>query len=165
MLISNSGTSGWKIEAPQTISLAPGASIGENTVDILPRDLHTKIQVCMSVRLAVRVVTHRHTDTHRRCQNYYTLHVTDGGCKTSLFVHWTVESIYWIFFIKFPIFPCTISPPPFWLNTDHMSSIRSMTYDRGSPWLDMRRSLPSLSPRIENIGLERQKQEEQLNLI
>ena len=35
-------------------------------LDILPLDLHTEIQVHMSVRLAVRVVTdrqtHRHTD-------------------------------------------------------------------------------------------------------
>ena len=32
--------------------------------DIRPLDLHTEIQVCMSVRLAVRVVTDRQTDTH-----------------------------------------------------------------------------------------------------
>ena len=31
-LISHFGASGWKIEAPQTTSLAPRASIGENTV-------------------------------------------------------------------------------------------------------------------------------------
>ncbi len=50
----------------------------ELDLDILPLDLHTEIQVCMSVRLAVGVVTHRHTHrhTHRRCQNYYTRHVT-----------------------------------------------------------------------------------------
>ena len=39
--------------------------------DILPLDLHAEIQVCMSVRFVVRVVTHRHTQTmskllHRR---------------------------------------------------------------------------------------------------
>ena len=34
----------------------------ELDLDIPPLDLHTKIQVCMSIRLAVRVVTHRHTD-------------------------------------------------------------------------------------------------------
>ncbi len=40
-------------------------------LDILPLDFNTKIQVCMSVRLAVRA---RQSDrkTHRRCQNYYT---------------------------------------------------------------------------------------------
>ncbi len=50
----------------------------ELDLDIRPLDLHTKIQVCMSVRLDVRVVTHTHTDTqtHKRCQNYYTRHVT-----------------------------------------------------------------------------------------
>ena len=35
----------------------------------LPLDLHAKIQVCMSVRSAVRVVTHRLTDD---VKNYYT---------------------------------------------------------------------------------------------
>ncbi len=44
-------------------------------LDILPLDLHAEIQVCLSVRLAVRVVT------DRRCQNYYTRHVTDVGCN------------------------------------------------------------------------------------
>ncbi len=34
----------------------------ELDLDILPLDLHTKIQVCMSVNSAVRVVTHRKTD-------------------------------------------------------------------------------------------------------
>ena len=51
----------------------------ELDLDILPLDHHAKIQVCMSVRSAVIVVTHRHT--HRRCQNYYTRHVRDVGCK------------------------------------------------------------------------------------
>ena len=52
-------------------------------LDIIPLDLHTKIQVHMSVRFAVRVATDRHTarHTHRRCQNYYTRHVKDVGCK------------------------------------------------------------------------------------
>ena len=52
-------------------------------LDILPPDLHAKIQVCTSVRSAVRAVTDAHTNTHtdRRCQNYYTRHVTDVGCK------------------------------------------------------------------------------------
>ncbi len=48
-------------------------------LDILPLDLYAKIQVCMSVRSAVRV---RHTD--RRCQNYYTRHVTDVGCNNQV---------------------------------------------------------------------------------
>ena len=39
MLISKFGASGWKIEAPQTTSLAPGASIGENMVLVLARTL------------------------------------------------------------------------------------------------------------------------------
>ncbi len=45
----------------------------------LPLDLHADIQARMSVRLAVRVGTDRHT--HRRCQNYYTRHVTDVRCN------------------------------------------------------------------------------------
>ena len=53
---------------------------------ILPIDLHTKIQVCTSVRSAVRVVTDtpkvRRTDT--RCQYYYTRHITNTGCKKIL---------------------------------------------------------------------------------
>ncbi len=35
----------------------------ELDLDIFPLDLHTKIQVCMSVRLAMRVVTHTQTHT------------------------------------------------------------------------------------------------------
>ena len=46
-------------------------------LDILPLDLHAKIQVSMYIRLYVRVVT----QTHRQCQNYYTRHVTDVGCN------------------------------------------------------------------------------------
>ena len=46
----------------------------ELDLDILPLDLHIKNQVCMFVRSAVRVVT----DTHRRCQNYYTPSLTRG---------------------------------------------------------------------------------------
>ena len=33
-------------------------------LDILPLDLHAKIQVCMSARSAMRVVTHAHRHTH-----------------------------------------------------------------------------------------------------
>ena len=36
-----------------------------------------QIQVCMSVRLAVRMVTGRHTS----CKKYYTHHVTEVECK------------------------------------------------------------------------------------
>ncbi len=56
----------------------------ELDLDIFPLDIHAKIQVCMSVRSAVRV---RRTDgqtdtqTHRQCQNYYTPHVRDVGCN------------------------------------------------------------------------------------
>ena len=46
---------------------------------ILPFDLHHEIQVRTCVCLAMRVVTDRQTDT--QCQNYYTRHVTDVGCK------------------------------------------------------------------------------------
>ncbi len=45
-------------------------------LDILPLDLHAKIQVCMSVCYVRRVRrTHRRTDTQTdtQCQNYYTL--------------------------------------------------------------------------------------------
>ncbi len=54
----------------------------ELDLDILPLNVHAKIQLCMSVRSAVRVRqtdghtdTHTHTHTHRQCQNYYTRHV------------------------------------------------------------------------------------------
>ncbi len=57
---------------------------------ILPLDLHAKIQVCTSVRSAVKVVTDRRTDT--RCQNYYIRHVTDVGCIKSEFVIWECSS-------------------------------------------------------------------------
>ncbi len=51
-------------------------------LDILPFDLHAKIQVCMSVCSAVSTRhTDTHTYTHRRCQNYYNRHITDMGCK------------------------------------------------------------------------------------
>ena len=41
------------------------------------------IQVRMFVRFALIVVTDRHThrQTDKQCQNYYTLHVRDVGCK------------------------------------------------------------------------------------
>ena len=48
-------------------------------LDFLSLGLHAKIQVCISVRLALRVVTDTHTDT--RCQNCYTCHVRDAGCN------------------------------------------------------------------------------------
>ena len=44
-------------------------------LDILPLDLHTE---CLSVW-----PWETHRDTHRRCQNYYTRHVTDGCKKAS----------------------------------------------------------------------------------
>ncbi len=59
---------------PSDLDLWPMTLTFKLDLDILPLDLHTEIQVCMSVRLAVRVVTH--TQTHKRCQNYYTRHVT-----------------------------------------------------------------------------------------
>ncbi len=46
-------------------------------LDILLLDLYTEIQVCMSIRLVVRVVTDTHTDT----ENNYTRHGTDMGCN------------------------------------------------------------------------------------
>ena len=48
----------------------------ELDLDIFPLDLHAKIQVCMSIHSAGIA---RRTDT--RCQNYYTHHVRDVGCK------------------------------------------------------------------------------------
>ena len=45
----------------------------ELDLDILPLDLHTKIQFCMSVRLVVRVVTHRHTQTDRHTDDVKTI--------------------------------------------------------------------------------------------
>ncbi len=58
----------------------------ELDLDNLPLDLHAKIQVSLSVHSAVRVVTDGQTDgrTDTRCQNYYTRHVTDVGCKNGL---------------------------------------------------------------------------------
>ena len=49
-------------------------------IDILPLDLHAKIQVPMSVSSAAIA---RRTDgqTPKRCQNYYTQHVRDVGCN------------------------------------------------------------------------------------
>ncbi len=57
-------------------------------LDIRPLDLHTEIQVCMSVRLAVRVVTDRQTHTHTDTQTmskllHPTRHIRDVGCKNS----------------------------------------------------------------------------------
>ena len=49
---------------PSDLGLWPMTSNFEPDLDILPLDLNTKIQVCMSVRLAMRVVLYRHTDTH-----------------------------------------------------------------------------------------------------
>ncbi len=68
---------------PCDLDLWPMTLTYKLDLDILPLDLHAKFQVRMSVRLAVRVVTDTQTDTHthRRCQNYYTRHVTDVGCK------------------------------------------------------------------------------------
>ncbi len=41
-------------------------------LDIFTLDLHAEIQACMSVRFA-RIVRRTDTQTHRQCQNYYTL--------------------------------------------------------------------------------------------
>ncbi len=71
-------------------------------LDILPLDLHAKIPVCLSVHWSVRA---RHTD--RRCQNYYTRHITDMGHKnrrkqithqSSLFLVW--HRLFRFFFLK-----------------------------------------------------------------
>ncbi len=47
-------------------------------LDILPLDLYTKIQVCMSVRLVVRVVPHTYTDTQNTMSKL--LHPTRHRC-------------------------------------------------------------------------------------
>ncbi len=53
-------------------------------LDILQLDLHAEIQVCISVRLPRRVVTHGHTD--RQTHNVKTITpVTDEGCKNRKF--------------------------------------------------------------------------------
>ncbi len=59
----------------------------ELDLDILPFDLHAKIQVRMSVRSArIARRTDRHTDTHthKQYQNYYTQHVRDVGCNSDV---------------------------------------------------------------------------------
>ncbi len=50
-------------------------------LDILPLDLHAKIQVCVCQFGRESGNTQTHTQKHRRCQNYYTRQVTDLGCK------------------------------------------------------------------------------------
>ncbi len=55
----------------------------ELDLDILPLNLHAKIQVGMIVRSAVRV-RRTYTHTEGRCQNYYTRRVADAGCKNLL---------------------------------------------------------------------------------
>ncbi len=65
---------------PRDLDLWPMTLTYELDLDILPLDVHAKIQVCMSVRSAVRVRRkdgHTHTQTHRQCQNYYTRHVSE----------------------------------------------------------------------------------------
>ncbi len=49
-------------------------------LDILPLNLHAKIQVCMSVRLGRRVVTHGHTDVQTHDVKTITP-VADAGCN------------------------------------------------------------------------------------
>ena len=73
----------WNVFWPRDLDLWPMTLTYKLDLDILPLDLHAEIQVRMSVRLVVRVVTHTQTDRHihRQCQNYYTRHVTDVGCK------------------------------------------------------------------------------------
>ncbi len=48
-------------------------------LDILPLDVHTKDQVCMFVRSAVRVFTDRHTDDVKTITP-----VADAGCNNSV---------------------------------------------------------------------------------
>ena len=63
----------------------------ELDLDILPLDLHAKIQVCMSVCLVRRVVTHTHTD--RQTHNVETITpVADAGCKNDCLKLTTDES-------------------------------------------------------------------------
>ena len=66
---------------PHDLDLWPMTLTYELDLDILPLDLNAKIQVRMYVRSFTRVLTHGPTDTHTRCQNYYTHYVRDEGCK------------------------------------------------------------------------------------
>ncbi len=77
---------------PHDLDLWPMTLTYKLDLDILPLDLHAEIQVCMSVRSAMRVVTHTHTDRHTdtRCQNYYTHHVRDVGCNNA----WNLMLVY-----------------------------------------------------------------------
>ena len=75
----------WHVFWPHDLDLWPMTLTSKLDLDILPLNLHAEIQVRMSVRLIVRVVTHTQTThTHRRCQSYYTRHVTDVGCKNCI---------------------------------------------------------------------------------
>ncbi len=96
---------------PRDLDLWPMTLTFEFNLDILPLDLHAKIQVCMSVRFAMRVVTDG--QTHTQCQNYYIWHITDMGCNNE-----RVGSLGWTFLfhhIHYPyLYGSTIHP----LSTD-----------------------------------------------
>ncbi len=65
-------------------------------LDILPLDLHAKIQVCMSRYVCPfgRGSGNRCTHTDRRCQNYYTRHVPDVGCNEHTIPNMIVCTVY-----------------------------------------------------------------------
>ncbi len=62
-LIPKFGASGWKIEAPQTTSLAPGASIGGNTVCIEHMQLQCHLVLVMELPY---LVLHRYQSMRLR---------------------------------------------------------------------------------------------------
>ena len=76
------GTCQWTLFDLMTLTFWPMPLTYGLDLDILPLDLNAKIQVCMSVCLAgTDRQTDRHIHTDTRCQNYYTRHVRDVGCK------------------------------------------------------------------------------------
>ena len=66
------------------LDLWPMTLTYEVHLDILPLDLHAKIQVRTSVRSAVRVVTDTQMDRHTMSKLLHPTHVTDVRCKKQL---------------------------------------------------------------------------------
>ncbi len=76
---------------PGDLDLWPMTLTFKLDLDILSLDLHTKIQVRMSVCSARRAITH----THTRCQNYYT-HLCVFHWKYTRKTMIQYESIGWV---------------------------------------------------------------------
>ncbi len=87
---------------PSDLDLWPLTLIFELDLDILPLDLHAKIQVRMSVRSARRVVTHTHTHTDRHTHRHTVpklLHpsLTRGVMKC---LAWLISCFFFFYVIR-----------------------------------------------------------------